>query len=195
MSAYALLGDDTDFARACADMCERYGFERSDVGGALFAIAPLLTKKIPELVWSAPHLGTLIFHPSALPYRRGPDAIRHTVAAGERVSAATWFWCDAGLDTGPICEQEVVVLCPGESAGRAYHTRFIPAGLRALERALHGIVSGSPRRVAQEPELATYDRRIPKHAAPPNGALVYAAAVTGGDCPDEAKPLVDALRS
>lgn len=121
------------------------------------AIAPLLTRRLLPAEYLAPVHGTLVFHPSALPYRRGGDAIRHAVAAGERVSASTWFWCADGWDTGDVCEQEVVVLKPGESAGRAYHTRFVPAGLRALDRSLRGIASGSPRRVPQDECLATFD--------------------------------------
>lgn len=128
---------------------------------ATVALAPRLHRRLPAADLAAPLHGTLIFHPSALPYRRGPDAIRAAVAAGDRVSGATWFWGTDQLDAGPICEAEVVVLRPGESAGRAYHTRFIPAGLRALERALKSIALGTPRRIAQDESLATYDRPPP----------------------------------
>lgn len=214
--AFALLGDDTEFSRACAAMCERWGFARvSNPAEALFAIAPLLTRKIPRSTWSAPRLGTLIFHPSALPYRRGPDAIRHTVEARERVSAATWFWCDDGLDSGPVCAQEVVVLRPGESPGRAYHTRFCPAGLRALERALAQIACGVPARIEQDHTLSTYDPRLPLRGAleqggstgatpagkaqaeanpAPVGAIVQAAMFGGEDPPPELAPLVSSMR-
>lgn len=34
------------------------------------------------------------------------------------------------------------MLDPDESAGRAYYTRFVPAGLRALRRAVDGIAAG-----------------------------------------------------
>jgi hypothetical protein len=128
--------------------------------------APKLTRKLHEGEWSEAKLCTLIFHPSILPYHRGPDAIRWVVALGERVSGVTWFWCGVGLDTGPICEQEPVLLKLGESPGRAYHTRFAPAGLRGLSRALAGIACGCPRRVMQETELASYESRWPSPAAP-----------------------------
>ncbi len=211
---FAVFGDDTEFSRRCVELCEQYGFDRvDDPREALFAIAPLLTKKISPELWAAPELGTLIFHPSALPYRRGPDAIRHTIAAGERVSAVTWFWCDHGLDTGPVCVQELVVLAPGESPGRAYHGRFCPAGLRALERVLGQIKAGTVERRIQDPSLATYDPRWPRDGAgptnpvgtpktshepeaPPLGALVQ-AAVFGSDeldGPHPAEELVRAMR-
>lgn len=151
-----------DFGRQCVDVCEATGCVRTNTPrGATFAIAPRLTRKLREGEWSEPALGTLIFHPSVLPYHRGPDAIRWTVALNERVGGVTWFWCDGGLDTGPICEQEAVLLLPGESAGRAYHTRFVPAGVRALRRAVAAITAVSARSVAQDESLATYESFAP----------------------------------
>jgi len=149
------------FRARCESIARETGFTPVvEPSNADVAIAPMLSRRLSRAQYEAPRCGTLVFHPSALPYRRGPDAIRHAVAAGERVSAATWFWCSDGLDEGDVCEQEVVVLRPGESAGRAYHTRFVPAGLRALRRALEGVLAGTPRRAPQDPSLATYDGRF-----------------------------------
>jgi methionyl-tRNA formyltransferase len=151
------------FVADCASLALDLGFRLVDEPrSAMVAIAPLLARKIGPEEWGAPVLGTLIFHPSALPRHRGPDAIRHTLAAREHVSAATWFWCDHGLDTGPVCEQDVVVLDPDEKPRDAYARRFVPAGLRALRRALAGILEGAPRRAAQEDRLATYETFMPK---------------------------------
>lgn len=149
------------FALDCVALLERMGLSRvAPPAAADVAIAPLLTRRLRPEEYNAPRLGTLVFHPSALPFRRGPDAIRHAVYAGDRVSASTWFWCAKGWDAGDVCEQEVVVLAPGESPGRAYHTRFVPAALRALERAIAGCLAGSPRRVPQDETTATYDPRF-----------------------------------
>lgn len=157
LSAYVYPGGG-EFGEACAGVAWSLGLEpASSPAGSTVAVAPLLTRILRADDLAGPVVGTLIFHPSALPYRRGRDAVRWAVASGERVSAATWFWADLGVDTGRICEQEVVVLLPGESPGRAYHTRFVPAGLRALARALAGVVAGAPRFVEQDAELATYD--------------------------------------
>lgn len=155
-----------EFNDACRMLLLTLGMERVDApGDADVSIAPLLNVRLAPEVYSAPRLGTLVFHPSALPFRRGPDAVRNAVLAGDRVSAATWFWCAEGWDMGDVCEQEVVVLAPGESAGRAYHGRFVPAGLRALERAALGILAGNPRRVPQDSALATYDPPVGKEGA------------------------------
>nr|DAP19226.1 MAG TPA: hypothetical protein [Caudoviricetes sp.] len=45
-------------------------------GAADLAIAPLLTVKLSNEELNAPLLGTLVFHPSPLPYGRGASAIR-----------------------------------------------------------------------------------------------------------------------
>jgi methionyl-tRNA formyltransferase len=161
-----------EFGAACAAVCERFGFGRAvSPGEALFAIAPKLQVKLARAQWAAPELGTLIFHPSLLPYRRGPDAIRWAVKSGEKLAGISWFWCDAGLDTGPVCEQEALLLAPGESTGRAYHTRYIPAALRALERAAAGIRAGLPRRIPQDEAAATYESFFRTMDQPPNKRL------------------------
>ncbi len=80
---------------ACIAACERAGLTRCfDSNWAAFAFAPLLRRKLSPAQFNAPEHGTLIFHPSALPYRRGPDAIRQTLAAGERVCGETSVFAD-----------------------------------------------------------------------------------------------------
>lgn len=151
----------SDFGLACERVAQELGFERvDDVALSDVAFAPMLLRRLYEWEYNAPRFGTLIFHPSALPYRRGLDSIKHAIAAGERVSASTWFWCDAGWDTGDVCEQDVVVLMPGERPRDAYEKRFVPAALAALRRALVGVASGLPRRVPQDSALATYDGKF-----------------------------------
>ena len=144
---------------ACIAVCERAGLTRCfDPDWAAFACAPLLRRKLSPAAFNAPEHGTLIFHPSALPYRRGPDAIRQTIADGERVSAATWFFADDRLDAGPICEQELVLLDPLANARSNYLDRFVPAAVRAFEQAVgHFIATGEFRRVQQDERFATYD--------------------------------------
>ncbi len=160
-SAYVYPGGE-DFGRSCGRVARDAGFTLVDSpAGATVAVAPLLRRMLRTDDLRAPRVGTLVFHPSALPLHRGPDAIRWTLHAGERVSAATWFWADEGCDTGPVCEQDVVVLNLAESPGRNYHTRFVPAGLRALERALRGVREGCPRAVPQDETLATYESFFP----------------------------------
>jgi methionyl-tRNA formyltransferase len=118
------------------------------------ALAPLLRRKLTRAEWTAPALGTLIFHPSLLPRYRGPDAVKW--ARDDAFTGATWFWCDDGLDTGDICEQELVAIPSDALPREIYERAIVPAGIRALERALEQMQRGYVRRVPQDHAAATY---------------------------------------
>lgn len=124
------------------------------------AIAPLLTRILKAGELDEPRLGTLVFHPSLLPYRRGASAIKHTYAAKEPISGVTWFWADSGTDTGDICEQEVIKIDYGLTPRDYYAAHVIPALKRTLKRALNTISSGHIRRVSQIESYATYDAKV-----------------------------------
>ncbi|MCL2562406.1 MAG: formyl transferase [Rikenellaceae bacterium] len=124
------------------------------------AIAPLLTQIIPVHELNEPIHGTLIFHPSPLPYGRGASAIKHAYTRREPLTAATWFWADAGIDTGDICEMEIVKIDYSLRPREFYERDIIPALGRTLARALADISRGIIRRIPQVERFATYDKRI-----------------------------------
>lgn len=124
------------------------------------AIAPLLTEKVSDQVLNGPQLGTLIFHPSPLPYGRGTSSIRWAYRRKEPITAATWFWADSGLDTGDIYEQEVIKIDYAASPPDFYEQDIIPARGRTLERCLNDLQRGIKRRVPQVGKYATFDKRI-----------------------------------
>lgn len=121
-------------------------------------IAPLLTEKVPHDEIMAPRLGTLIFHPSPLPYGRGAASIKWAYKRGEPITAATWFWADDGWDTGDICEQEIVKIDYSLRPRDFYERHIIPAMCRTLERALNSLQMGIKRVVPQVEDYATFDR-------------------------------------
>ena len=88
------------------------------------AIAPLLTRKLGSEELSAPLAGTLIFHPSPLPYGRGASSIRWAYRRHEPITAATWFWANDELDGGDICEQEIVGRMEGVTISRGWGVSF-----------------------------------------------------------------------
>lgn len=124
------------------------------------AVAPLLTKKITMEEISEPRLGTLIFHPSPLPYGRGASSIRWAYRRKEPVTAATWFWADNTLDGGDICEQEIIKIDYGLRPRDFYSQHVVPAMLRTLERCLNEIQVGIIRRVPQVEDYASFDKMI-----------------------------------
>lgn len=131
-----------------------------EAGQADLAIAPLLTEILPLCEILKPKYGTLIFHPSPLPYGRGASAIKWAFKRGEPISAATWFWADAGIDTGPICEQEIIRIDHSIRPRDFYELHVLPAMARTLKRCLNNLKKGYKRAVEQSHEHATYDPRI-----------------------------------
>ncbi len=124
------------------------------------AIAPLLTKKLSLEELYDPSLGTLIFHPSPLPYGRGASSIKWAYNRNEPITAATWFWADEGLDTGPICEQEIILIDHSLRPREFYEQDVIPAMVRTLERCLIGLEKGFKREIPQVGKYASFDKRI-----------------------------------
>ena len=124
------------------------------------SIAPLLQRKIDSTTVKEPKYGTLIFHPSPLPYGRGASAIRWAYRRNEPVTAATWFWANDKLDAGDICEQEVLTIDYSLTPKEFYAQHVIPAMVRTLERALNALSIGLKREIKQVEKYATYDGRI-----------------------------------
>ncbi len=129
-------------------------------GAVDLAIAPLLTTKLSNEEINTPRLGTLVFHPSPLPYGRGASAIRWAYRRKEPITAATWFWANERLDAGDICEQEIVKIDYLLSPREFYHTHIISAMQRTLERCLNALSIGLKRQVKQIEEYASYDSRV-----------------------------------
>lgn len=126
-------------------------------GIADLAIAPLLVEKISIEEIHEPWFGTLIFHPSPLPHGRGAASIKWAYKRREPITAATWFWADSGLDTGPICEQEIIRINYDKRPRDFYSDDILPAMERTLQRCLNGIAMGLKREIPQVEEYASFD--------------------------------------
>jgi formyltetrahydrofolate dehydrogenase len=158
-----ILGDSATAAYIAArELVARRGHAIPEYGAATvdLAIAPLLTVMVPPEEVNRPRLGTLIFHPSPLPYGRGQSSIRWTYRRHEPVTAATWFWANNQLDGGDICEQDIVRVDYTLRPREFYERDIIPAMLRTLERCLSYLEIGFKRQIKQIEKYATYDGRI-----------------------------------
>jgi len=121
------------------------------------AIAPMLRDKLTRADLEYPLQGVLVFHPSPLPYGRGPAAIKWAYERREPITAATWFWANDKLDGGDICQQEIVKIDYGLTPKEFYYRHMIPAMLRTLDRALMDLESGFKRAIKQVDEFSSYD--------------------------------------
>jgi len=124
------------------------------------AIAPLLHRILALSEINEPELGTLIFHPSPLPYGQGASAIKFAYNRKEPITAATWFWASSGIDSGDICEQEIIGINHTQRPREFYDQHIIPAMVRTLDRVLEEIERGYIRRIPQVHEYATYDKKL-----------------------------------
>lgn len=157
-----ILGNRETPAYKGAEECVRENGHRvsyGEVGTCDLAIAPLLTEKVPPEALREPLHGTLIFHPSPLPYGRGASSIKWAYKRNEPITAATWFWADDGYDTGDICEQEIVKIDYSLRPRDFYEHDIIPAMRRTLERCLNDIQMGYIRKIPQIERYSSYDKR------------------------------------
>ena len=78
------------------------------------------------------------------------------------IGGFTIFWCDDGLDTGPILLQKSVDLDPDETIDSLY-TRFLyPEGILAMAEAVNLIAEGRAPRIVQSEQGASYDALLNK---------------------------------
>jgi methionyl-tRNA formyltransferase len=145
---------------AAARLVTKLGHTLNEHADIDIAIAPLLTQILSPDELTKPRYGTLIFHPSPLPYGRGASAIRYAYKRNEPVTAATWFWANEGIDAGDICEQEIVQIDYNLRPREFYEKDIIPAMERTLERALNNLSKGIVRRIPQIERYATYDKKL-----------------------------------
>jgi methionyl-tRNA formyltransferase len=131
-----------------------------DPAKADVAVAPLLRRFLTREQIDAPRYGTLIFHPSLLPLHRGNDAINWALHLGESYTGATWFWCDEGVDAGPICEQEVLAVEPGVGPAKFYQTKVVPSCVKMLGWIVDDLGRGYVHARPQDESNATLEKTL-----------------------------------
>lgn len=155
-----ILGNkETEAYKMAERLIKSLGHKTTFSGIPDLAIAPLLTEILTLEQIHEPWLGTLIFHPSPLPYGRGAASIKWAYKRREPITAATWFWADAGIDSGAICEQEIIKIDYDKRPREFYEADILPAMERTLERCLKGLQMGFKREVPQVERYASFDRR------------------------------------
>jgi methionyl-tRNA formyltransferase len=104
-------------------------------------------------------LGALNLHPSLLPRHRGATPIPAAILAGDAVTGVTLMRMDAGLDTGPIVDQERLDL-DGTETTPALEERLATVAADLLERDLAPWIHGELTPRAQPPDAATLTRPL-----------------------------------
>lgn len=126
---------------------------------ALFVVG--LSQIVPASILEIPRLGSVGFHPTALPRGRGRAPIAWLIL-NETQGAATFFTLREGVDDGPIVAQEFFDVCEDDDA-KSIERKILSAEAIALDVVLKGLNKGAFEASEQDHSLATwYGRRSPE---------------------------------
>lgn len=100
-----------------------------------------------ELLALAP-LGVVGFHPAALPANRGRHPLIWSLVLGLEKTASTFFFMDAGADSGDILSQRDILISDQDDA-RTLYNKVTETALAQIEEFLTLLSSGSAQRIKQ----------------------------------------------
>jgi methionyl-tRNA formyltransferase len=140
---------------------EQRAFAALKVDAAVVVAYGLL---LPQPILEMPRHGCFNLHASALPRWRGAAPIQRAIMAGDAETAAAIMRMDAGLDTGPVCLQQRVVIDPDMTAGEL--TDLLAAGGAGLMlEVLTALQVGGLVCAPQSAEGVIYASKIDKREA------------------------------
>lgn len=112
---------------------------------------------VPEEALNVPKYGSIQYHPSLLPWHKGPSSINWPIIMGKEKTGLSIFWPDNGLDTGPILLQKEVDIGPDDTLGSIYFDKLFPLGVEAMLESIELVRAGNAPRAAQDPEDGSYE--------------------------------------
>ncbi len=112
---------------------------------------------VPEEALNVPKYGSIQYHPSLLPWHKGPSSINWPIIMGKEKTGLSIFWPDNGLDTGPILLQKEVDIEADDTLGSVYFNKLYPLGVEAMLEAIEMVRDGSAPRIVQDPKDGSYE--------------------------------------
>ena len=112
---------------------------------------------VPEEALNVPKYGSIQYHPSLLPWHKGPSSINWPIIMGKEKTGLSIFWPDNGLDTGPILLQKEVEIGPDDTLGSVYFNKLYPLGVEAMMESIELVRDGHAPREAQDPDDGSYE--------------------------------------
>jgi methionyl-tRNA formyltransferase len=112
---------------------------------------------VPEEALNVPKYGSIQYHPSLLPWHKGPSSINWPIIMGRKKTGLSIFWPDNGLDTGPILLQKEVEIGPDDTLGSIYFNHLYPLGVEAMLESIELVRDGNAPREVQDPEDGSYE--------------------------------------
>jgi methionyl-tRNA formyltransferase len=112
---------------------------------------------VPEEALNVPKYGSIQYHPSLLPWHKGPSSINWPIIMGKEKTGLSIFWPDNGLDTGPILLQKEVDIGPDDTLGSVYFNKLYPLGVEAMMESIELVRDGKAPREVQDPDDGSYE--------------------------------------
>jgi len=104
------FADAPSWEEAIVSRLKADGIELICLAGYMRLVGPVLLQAFPGAI--------INIHPSLLPAFPGLHAQRQALDYGVRFTGCTVHLVDGGMDTGPILDQAVVPVCPGDDEAR-----------------------------------------------------------------------------
>jgi methionyl-tRNA formyltransferase len=112
---------------------------------------------VPEEALNVPKFGSIQYHPSLLPWHKGPSSINWPIIMGKKETGLSIFWPDNGLDTGPILMQKVVEIEADDTLGSVYFNKLYPQGVDAMLESIELVRDGNAPREVQDVDDGSYE--------------------------------------
>jgi methionyl-tRNA formyltransferase len=114
---------------------------------------------VPRSALDIPLHGWVNLHFSLLPAWRGAAPVQAAIRHGDKITGASTFALDEGLDTGPVYGTVTEVIRPEDTAGELL-SRLASSGAALLVATLDGIADGTIRPVPQPAEGVSYAPKL-----------------------------------
>ena len=112
---------------------------------------------VPEEALNVPKFGSIQYHPSLLPWHKGPSSINWPIIMGRKKTGLSIFWPDNGLDTGPILLQKEVEIEADDTLGSVYFNKLYPLGVEAMMESIELVRDGNAPREVQDADDGSYE--------------------------------------
>lgn len=105
-------------------------------------------RMLPEIIWSAPKMGTFNLHASLLPQYRGAAPINRAIMNGESVTGVTTFLLNPQIDEGAVIGQVKVDIEPADNVG-TLHDKLMNIGTELVLETVEKLATGNVTPIEQ----------------------------------------------